>query len=80
MPFPFAPAKNVPQGLKATKMTRFMPGINPRHTLKTSFSAACEAQTIHIELCAGLSPYLPSRSRLALVWYLASRLYNPLMV
>jgi hypothetical protein len=35
--------KTVPQGLKATEMTRFMPGINPRPTLKTSFSAASKA-------------------------------------
>ena len=37
--------KTVPQGLKATKTATFMPGINPRPTLKTSFSAACKART-----------------------------------
>ncbi len=31
--FPFTPRKTVPQGLKATRMTAFMPGINPRPTL-----------------------------------------------
>jgi hypothetical protein len=37
--------KTVPRGLKATRMTTFMPGINPRPTLKTRSSAACKALT-----------------------------------
>jgi hypothetical protein len=44
------PRKIIPQGLKATKMTTFRPGINPRPTLKPSFSVAYKAverQTIY---------------------------------
>jgi hypothetical protein len=38
-------AESIPQGLKAhDDYIAFTPGINPRPTLKPSFSAACKAQ------------------------------------
>src|ERR1700747_826942 len=43
MLFTFPLAKIVPQGLKATRMTTLMPGINPRPTTKSSFSAGCKS-------------------------------------
>ena len=34
--------KDIPQGLKAhIDLIGLMPGINPRRTVRTSFSAAC---------------------------------------
>ena len=42
-------AKSIPRGLKPTMIyMTFMPGINPRPTLKQSFSAACKARYILI--------------------------------
>jgi hypothetical protein len=43
MLFTFPLAKIVPQGLKATRMTTLMPGINPRPSTKPSFSAASKS-------------------------------------
>jgi hypothetical protein len=37
--------KTVPQGLKATSMTTFIPGINPRPTLKTTLSITGRVRT-----------------------------------
>ena len=43
MLFPFAPAKDLNSGPKGHKDDNVYAGINPRPTLKTSFSAASSA-------------------------------------